>query len=128
MKIIKIPHSVSFRFKTEESRKSHTIRFHETDEAAKTEICEYCAKTFTTRAEVLAHIKNVHMKYSVRSERVQCEICDAWLSNRYILKEHMSRHNSEPQKCSQCDKISPNQAALCELNGLFSAAIEKQIK
>lgn len=128
MKIIKIPHSDSFRFATGELLKGHMIRIHGTDEVAKTEICEYCARTFTTRKEVVAHVQNMHKESPVRSERVQCEICDKWLSNRYTLKDHMIRHNSEPQRCSQCDKVSPNQAALCELNGFFSAAIEKQIK
>lgn len=66
----------------------------------KTEICEYCAKTFTNRKEVLAHIRSMHMKNSIRRERAQCEICGAWLSSKYTLKEHMIRHNSEPQKCN----------------------------
>lgn len=105
---------VSSRFLTEELKQSHVFRIHEADKEAKTEICEYCAKTFTTRKEVLAHIRSLHTENSVRRERVQCQICDAWLSNRYTLKEHMIRHNSEPQKCTQCDKISPNQHALCE--------------
>lgn len=54
----------------------------------------------------------MHMENSIRRERAQCQICGTWLSNRYTLKEHMIRHNSEPQKCNQCDKISPNQHAL----------------
>lgn len=102
----------SRRFSTEKLQKSHIFRIHEANKEAKTEICEYCAKTFTTRKEVLAHIRSMHMENSIRRERAQCQICSAWLSNRYTLKEHMIRHNSEPQKCLQCDKISPNHHAL----------------
>ncbi|XP_031622031.1 zinc finger protein 888-like [Contarinia nasturtii] len=100
------------KFSTETLKKSHVFRIHESNKEAKTEICEYCAKTFTTRKEVLSHIRSMHMENSIRRERAQCQICSAWLSNRYTLKDHMMRHNSEPQKCSQCDKISPNQHAL----------------
>ena len=89
------------------------LRIHETNKNPKTEICEYCAKTFKSRKELLSHIRSMHMENSIRREKVQCQICDAWLSNRYTLKEHMVRHNSGPQKCNQCDKISPNQHALC---------------
>lgn len=49
---------------------------------------------------------------SVRRTQVQCELCHSWLSNRYALKAHMLRHTSEPKKCPQCDKISPNANAL----------------
>lgn len=107
---------VFIRFATEKLQKSHIFRIHEADKEAKTEICEYCAKTFTTRKEVLAHIRGMHTENSIRRERAQCQICKAWLSNRYTLKEHLIRHNSEPQKCNQCDKISPNQHALRKFN------------
>lgn len=100
------------RFATEQLRESHIERIHKTSDRIKTEICEYCAKTFVTRKEVLAHIRGSHMENTIRRERVQCDVCGAWLSNRYTLKEHMVRHNSEPQKCPQCDKISPNSHAL----------------
>lgn len=57
---------------------------------------------------------------------MQCEVCSAWLSNRYTLKEHMLRHNSEPQKCPQCDKISPNQhALLCHIREVHTERIHK---
>lgn len=102
------------RFSTEQLQKSHIFRIHEADKDPKTEICEYCAKTFTTRKEVLSHIRSIHTDNSIRREKMQCQICSAWLSNRYTLKEHMVRHNSGPQKCEQCDKISPNQHALCK--------------
>lgn len=101
-------------------QKAHTLRIHEKQKEEKTEICEYCAKSFTTRKEVLSHIRSIHTDSSIRKTRVQCEICDAWLSNRYTLKDHMTRHNSGPQKCPQCDKISPNQNALGKKIDTFS--------
>lgn len=103
---------LSIRFSTEESQKSHTLRIHEKQKEEKKEICEYCAKRFATRQDVLSHVRSMHTESSIRKTRVQCEICDAWLSNRYTLKDHMTRHNSGPQKCPQCDKVSPNQNAL----------------
>lgn len=76
------------KFSTETLQKSHTFRIHEANKEAKTEICEYCARTFTTRKEVLAHIRSTHkqMENSIRREKVQCQLCQAWLSNRYTLK------------------------------------------
>lgn len=40
------------RFSSEKTRLSHIHRIHQTAKAAKSEICEYCAKTFASRKEV----------------------------------------------------------------------------
>lgn len=68
----------------------------------------------------------MHSENSIRRERVQCEICSAWLSNRYTLKEHMLRHKSEPRPCPQCDKVSPNQhALLCHIREVHTERSHK---
>lgn len=59
-----------------------------------------------------SHTSSSRYSNSVRRTQVQCELCHSWLSNRYALKAHMLRHTSEPKKCPQCDKISPNANAL----------------
>lgn len=43
---------IFFRFATEKLRKSHIERIHQTHKGEKSEICEFCAKTFSTRKEV----------------------------------------------------------------------------
>lgn len=61
-----------------------------------------------------------------RRKKVQCSVCDAWLSNRYTLKTHLLTHSSEPQKCPQCDKVSPNHHALmCHIKEVHTEAKHK---
>lgn len=99
----------SFRFSTEALRKLHVDRIHgERSHEFKGEICEYCAKSFRTKTDVMGHVRRVHGK----SQKFKCDICDAWLTNRYTLKTHMLNHSADPIKCPHCDKMSPNSGAL----------------
>ncbi|XP_055314289.1 transcription factor grauzone-like isoform X2 [Sitodiplosis mosellana] len=74
------------------------------------QICEVCAKTFKTKAELKAH-QETHTSRSSKP-KWQCNVCNGWYSNQYKLAKHKLTHDSEPQKCNQCDKISPNPNAL----------------
>lgn len=108
------PFSFIHRFATVEAKDAHEKRIHDAVKLPKNHMCEICAKTFSHRRHVLTHIKQMHADsdQSERRQKVQCTICDSWLSNRYTLKTHMQNHSSEPQKCPQCDKVSPNHHAL----------------
>lgn len=68
-------------------------------------------QSFNTVAQLRAHLKR-HEDIKKPKEKFQCKECQKWLSSQGSLFSHMQRHNSEPQKCDQCDKVSPNIAAL----------------
>lgn len=63
--------------------------------------------------QLRAHLKQ-HSATGVEKpkQRFQCKICNGWLASKGSLVTHMIRHNSKPQKCDQCNKVSPNAAAL----------------
>ncbi|XP_055314294.1 zinc finger protein 845-like [Sitodiplosis mosellana] len=76
------------------------------------QICEFCAKKFKRKAQLVHHL-SVHLDVAPKTKpKFQCNICNGWYASRGSLKTHKDKHNSGPQKCNQCDKISANTHAL----------------
>lgn len=107
------------RYTTEQSLKAHIKFVHDKDGEPKGVVCEFCGKQLISRASLLNHIQRVHRTESGFSEpnapleKFECTICNASFTNKYRLKHHTaSLHFAKPVKCSLCDKISPNPAAL----------------
>lgn len=98
------------------SRAKHIRRFHQTTVApapARTEVCEFCAKTFVSSTKLRSHVQKSHSNASSGGQpKVQCDMCAKWMSNKVALAIHMKRHESNPQKCPHCAKVSPNDKAL----------------
>ena len=65
--------------------------------------CDKCGKVFRGRHGLKQHLMKVHEK---EKNRVQCELCAAWLPNKECLADHRRiRHTGEkPFKCTFCDK------------------------
>lgn len=98
------------------SRAKHIRRFHQTTVApapARTEVCEFCAKTFASSTKLRSHVQKSHSNASSGGQqKVQCDVCAKWMANKVALAVHMKRHESNPQKCPHCAKVSPNDKAL----------------
>lgn len=105
-------HASARRFASDALLASHIRRIHDkTGEGVRSSICEFCAKTFASSHTLLKHVQTMHSDDAAKDQH-QCNICQKWLSNQYVLKAHMERHTSEPQQCPHCDKVSPNRGAL----------------
>lgn len=60
-----------------------------------------------------------HNAEMANQRRVQCTMCEKWVSSKEELKRHMKRHTDQPMKCPYCDKMSPNRLALnCHVKGV----------
>ncbi|XP_055314011.1 zinc finger protein 729-like [Sitodiplosis mosellana] len=98
------------KFRYEETMEKH--RKMHTDNLRYDHICEFCAKEFKTIVELKNHILKKHSTETKQPEaKLQCDVCNGWYP-KSSLKAHKIKHNSEPQKCNQCDKVSPNAQAL----------------
>lgn len=71
-------------------------------------ICEHCAQPYTSQAALEKHIQSKHME----QKRVNCQICNASLSQFSLYAHMLNIHSSKPKQCPHCDKVSPNPAAL----------------
>lgn len=104
-------------------------------------MCEFCGKKFLRQNGLQKHVQTAHpndaggpivgihrfqfmnlinffqpfflSSQKKPSERVNCHMCDATFVDKYRLKTHIETiHLGKPVKCTQCDKISPNESAL----------------
>lgn len=96
------------------SLQSHVQTIHEKPDDQKVQFRNtflYLSITFFRSLQFFSHqfkflhifIQNTH----------KCSMCSASFINKHRLKKHVDTiHLGEPVKCSLCDKISPNTAAL----------------
>ena len=65
--------------------------------------CGTCGANFTKRALLIQHLGEVHRDEKAR--RLQCKVCDKWMSNSDNMAEHQNVHMGiKPVKCTLCDK------------------------
>lgn len=87
------------------------------------QICEFCAKIFPNKQNLVQHLQTHSGESKYGGEKVQCDLCGAWLGNKYRLKTHMVIHTAKPVKCDQCDKVAPGPHALyCHIRNVHSEA------
>lgn len=60
------------------------------------------------QASLVKHLQSHSGQPRSVAKKFPCKLCGAWLASKYSLKCHVEKHSSEPVKCDQCDKISPN--------------------
>ncbi|XP_062553372.1 transcription factor grauzone-like [Armigeres subalbatus] len=92
------------------SLKKHMIMMHGEGEQ---HVCDVCARVFRTKQCFDKHVK-MHLG-TFEAERVQCQLCLAWLTNKYCLRQHMRRiHTSaeEVVSCGICGRVQRNQVML----------------
>lgn len=92
------------------SLKKHMVMMHGEGEQ---HVCDVCARVFRTKQCFEKHVK-MHMG-TFEVERVQCQLCMAWLTNKYCLRQHMRRiHTSadEVVSCGICGRVQRNQVML----------------
>ncbi|XP_055314293.1 zinc finger protein 90-like [Sitodiplosis mosellana] len=93
-------------------RQSHLNNHHKIHDLKHDQICEFCAKKFKTKAQLKQH-QSKHLDVAPKSKpKFQCDICKGWYASRGSLINHKTKHNSGPQKCNQCHKVSANTHAL----------------
>lgn len=101
-----------FRFASEERRSEHEKRAHRnSSDEKKPNVCDICQKRFSSKQNVKSHILYTHVDSAAR-DRLQCNVCQKWLSNCYSLKAHLKLHSSEPLECPYCNQYKPNKATL----------------
>lgn len=72
-------------------------------------VCEICAKSFTSKANLQAHTTH----HSKNSPRVQCSYCNLWYKNLDTLRTHMQRHRDLRQHiCPTCNKECTSRSTL----------------
>lgn len=92
------------------SLKTHIMTIHENKPRnGQKFVCEICAKVCTSSSSFTAHAWT-HMDED--TTKIQCNICDKWLKNRYILQMHKQVHENNPLKCHHCGKIKQNLRSL----------------
>lgn len=90
--------------------KSHIAEVHENlRRSNETFICEICGKELNSARGFMQHALT---HTDVQLTRVQCDICDKWLKNKFVLRAHKQIHDDTQFKCSHCNKIKPNIRAL----------------
>ena len=69
--------------------------------------CGRCGKNFVKKAQLLEHLAEVHG--DERARRMQCKVCDKWLSGDKNMKGHQNMHMGiKPVKCIFCDRSYQN--------------------
>ena len=72
--------------------------------------CEKCGKPFDGKLGLMQHMMKVHDK---EGKRVQCDVCQMWISDKACLKDHARTHTGEkPYTCTFCDKTFTSAAAM----------------
>lgn len=101
-----MPFLIRNRFPNQQYLNNHQ-RHHE---LVRKHICEFCGMAFKVKQNLDRHLRT-HDR-TKKKRKFQCNICHSRFRLQYGLATHMLTHNSEPQKCDQCDKVSPNANAL----------------
>lgn len=66
-------------------------------------VCKICAKFYT---DSTAFTKHTWTHLNENLTRVQCDVCQKWLKNQYILRIHKQSHQEKIElKCPHCEKI-----------------------
>lgn len=53
------------------------------------------------------------MHEGITDPGVQCEVCGQWLSDKYVLRLHMERHDDpKTYTCDLCGKEAPSRLAM----------------
>lgn len=90
--------------------KAHISEVHENlRRNNQTFICEICGKELNTVTGLTQHVLT---HTSVELTKVQCDICNKWLKNKFVLRAHKQIHENKQLKCKFCNKTKPNLPAL----------------
>ena len=69
--------------------------------------CGRCGKNFVNKAKLHQHLAEVHD--DERSRKMQCKVCDKWISSENNMKGHQNMHMGiKPFKCTYCDRSYQN--------------------
>jgi len=90
----------------------HVRRVHFGSE---TTVCDICARIFKTRISFERHHAEIHL--GIKPQKIQCQICGAWLKNKRCWQRHCQRHEDAQNGkteyvCELCGKKAPNRQAL----------------
>ncbi|GAB0094668.1 hypothetical protein DMENIID0001_099900 [Sergentomyia squamirostris] len=82
-----------------------------THEELNKQVCEICAKVFTSKYTYKIHMSN-HL--GTDSKKFPCTLCDKVFKRKRLLTVHIDRHNNQGKifKCDVCSKEAPNRSAL----------------
>ena len=65
--------------------------------------CGRCGKNFEKSAQLHQHLAEVHG--DERARKMQCHVCDKWVSNERVMVGHQNMHMGiKPFKCTFCDR------------------------
>ena len=65
--------------------------------------CGRCGKNFIKSALLHQHLAEVHG--DERARKMQCHVCDKWVSNERVMAGHQNMHMGiKPFKCTFCDR------------------------
>lgn len=86
-------------------------------------VCDLCGRVSSNMPMHKVHFQCAHMN----QEKLQCDICKAWLSNKFSIRKHMSlRHIEKPVECPLCMKMFANTNSLRSHKRLFHDIEMKQ--
>ena len=73
--------------------------------------CGQCGKNFEQKALLNQHLAEVHGDQ--RARKLQCHVCDKWLSSEKVMVGHQNMHMGiKPFKCNFCDRSYQNKGNL----------------
>ncbi|XP_055609363.1 transcription factor grauzone-like [Uranotaenia lowii] len=92
------------------SLKKHLVAMHGDGEQ---HVCDVCARVFRSKQCFDTHVKG-HLGTRLEN-KVQCNVCSVWLTDKYCLTKHIRRMHVQPDvamACELCGKQVRNQDAL----------------
>ena len=90
--------------------------------------CGQCGKNFTQKALLFEHLAVVHGDEKIR-KRMQCNVCDKWLSSDKRMKGHQNMHMGlKTYKCTFCDRTYQNQGNMAAHRKQAHAAEWKELR
>ena len=90
--------------------KKHILAVHRNYHNSKKDYrCDSCDKTFSTKANLMKHIKVIH-----QSAQFNCHLCSKVFIYKHLLIKHISavHYNIRDYKCESCDTGFKNRSNL----------------
>ena len=92
---------------TESKKKVYKGKADDVTSGSDVNPCGRCGKNLAKKAQLHQHLAEVHG--DERARKMQCKVCDKWLSNDTIMVGHQNMHMGiKPVKCTFCDRSYQN--------------------